>query len=51
MFISLWSKYNTNFRLCEGGELFDRIMDKGFFSEAEAHEIFIQIMQVLNLII
>lgn len=33
-------------RLCEGGELFDRIMDKGFFSEAEAHEIFLQIMQV-----
>jgi calcium-dependent protein kinase len=38
-------------RLCEGGELFDRIMDKGFFSEAEAHEIFLQIMQVLNYVI
>ncbi|CAD8100790.1 unnamed protein product [Paramecium sonneborni] len=34
--------------LCEGGELFDRIMDKGYFSEAEAHEIFLQIMQALN---
>lgn len=34
--------------LCEGGELFDRITDKGCFSEAEAHEIFLQIMQALN---
>ncbi|CAD8132757.1 unnamed protein product [Paramecium octaurelia] len=34
--------------LCEGGELFDRIMDKGCFSEYEAYEIFLQIMQALN---
>ena len=34
--------------MCEGGELFDRITDKGCFSEAEAHEIFLQIMQALN---
>ena len=25
-----------NIRLCEGGELFDRIIDKGHFSENEA---------------
>ncbi|CAK88109.1 unnamed protein product (macronuclear) [Paramecium tetraurelia] len=34
--------------LCEGGELFDRIMDKGYFNEAEAHAIFLQIIQALN---
>ena len=27
--------------LCEGGELFDRILDKGSFSENEARNIFI----------
>ena len=26
--------------LCEGGELFDRIIDKGYFSELEARIIF-----------
>lgn len=34
--------------ICEGGELFDRIMDKGCFSEAEARYIFLQIIQALN---
>lgn len=35
-------------RLCEGGELFDRIIEKGHFSEAEARFTFVQIMQALN---
>ncbi|CAD8093543.1 unnamed protein product [Paramecium primaurelia] len=34
--------------LCEGGELFDRIIDKGHFSENEAKIIFLQIMQAVN---
>ena len=34
--------------MCEGGELFDRIIEKGQFSEAEARNIFLQIMHALN---
>lgn len=34
--------------ICEGGELFDRIIEKGQFSEAEARHIFTQIMHALN---
>lgn len=34
--------------MCEGGELFDRIIEKEKFSENEARDIFIQIMQALN---
>lgn len=49
-FISLWSIsfFAMSSRICEGGELFDRIMDKGHFSEAEARAIFVSIMQALN---
>ena len=34
--------------LCEGGELFDRIIDTGIFSEKEALHIFTQIMLAIN---
>ena len=34
--------------LCEGGELFDRIIDTGVFEEDEARNIFLQIMQAIN---
>lgn len=37
-----------SFRLCEGGELFDRIIAKGHFNEKEARNIFTQIMLALN---
>jgi len=30
--------------MCEGGELFDRIIDKGQFTEKEARDVFTQIM-------
>jgi len=33
--------------LCTGGELFDRIIDKGRLSEAEARNVFLQIMRAL----
>jgi len=34
--------------ICEGGELFDRIIEKGHFTENEARNIFIQIMHAIN---
>mmetsp|Transcript_16118 Transcript_16118/g.13654 ORF Transcript_16118/g.13654 Transcript_16118/m.13654 type:complete len:156 (-) Transcript_16118:463-930(-) len=34
--------------LCSGGELFDRITNKGSFAEAEAIEAFQQIMHAIN---
>ena len=34
--------------MCSGGELFDKIIDKGRFSEEEARVIFKQMMQSLN---
>lgn len=34
--------------ICEGGELFDRIIDKGQFSETEARVIFTQMIQAIN---
>lgn len=34
--------------MCEGGELFDRIIDKGHFTEVEARAIFLAIMQAIN---
>ncbi|EGR31676.1 protein kinase domain protein [Ichthyophthirius multifiliis] len=34
--------------ICEGGELFDRIIEKGRFSEVEARSVFTQIMQAIN---
>ena len=39
---------SISFRLCDGGELFERIIEKEKFSEYEAREIFLQIMQALN---
>jgi len=33
--------------LCDGGELFDRIIDKGQFSESEARQIFTQMLQAI----
>jgi calcium-dependent protein kinase len=38
----------SRFRLCVGGELFDKIIEKGFFSEEEARIIFRQMMLALN---
>ena len=45
MCILLWSKYYlfariNKLRLCTGGELFDRIIEKGHFSENEARTTF-----------
>ncbi len=46
IFILLWSffnfknKINYSIRFCEGGELFDRIIAKGHFSEHEARLVF-----------
>ena len=34
--------------MCTGGELFDRITAKGHFTEAEAVDLFSQIMHALN---
>ena len=34
--------------LCAGGELFDRIIEKEFFTEVEAAKVFKQILQALN---
>jgi len=35
------------FEVCEGGELFDRILSKGHFSENEARHLFVQMMKSL----
>ena len=37
-----------NKRLCKGGELFDRITEKGHFTEDEARKVFKQIMHAIN---
>lgn len=34
--------------LCQGGELFDRIVEKEYFCEAEAARLFRQILMALN---
>ena len=34
--------------LCEGGELFDRIINDGYFSEAKAQHVFSQIIKAIN---
>ena len=46
--IWLQSKLRLSFRLCIGGELFDKIIQKGFFSEEEARIVFRQMMLALN---
>ena len=51
IFILLWSiPIIISFinRICEGGELFERITEKGAFSEAEAKEAFIQVMKAIQ---
>jgi calcium-dependent protein kinase len=35
-------------RLCNGGELFDRIIEKEYFTEDEAARLFKQILMALN---
>ena len=35
-------------RLCNGGELFDRIIEKEYFTEDEAARLFRQILMALN---
>jgi calcium-dependent protein kinase len=34
--------------MCEGGELFDRIIHDGYFSEVKARKVFTEIMQAIN---
>jgi calcium-dependent protein kinase len=34
--------------LCNGGELFDRIIEDGYFSEAKAQTVFKSIIQAIN---
>ena len=34
--------------LCEGGELFDRIIDSGYFDEDQARRVFKQIIMALH---
>ena len=34
--------------VCDGGELFDRIIDVGHFSEEKARQTFLQIMKAIN---
>jgi len=34
--------------LCEGGELFEQIIEKERFTEYEAQQVFVQIMQAIN---
>lgn len=34
--------------MCEGGELFDRIISKGHFSEKEAQECFLSMMRAIH---
>jgi len=50
-FILLWSNKFTcflyKFRLCTGGELFERIIEKGHFTETEAKQVFVQIMKAI----
>lgn len=36
------------FSLCEGGELFDYLDQKGVFSEHEAKEIFVQMISAIR---
>lgn len=54
MFIQLWStlilllKNFVIFRVCSGGELFERIIEKEFFSEHYAAKVFKQILEAIN---
>jgi len=36
------------FRICSGGELFDRIIEKEYFSEKYAAQVFKQILEAIN---
>jgi calcium-dependent protein kinase len=40
--------FKIYFRFCEGGELFDRIIEKKCLNEDEAKLVFLQIMQSIN---
>ena len=42
------SKIYIVMELCEGGELFDRIIETGIFAESDALHIFTQIMLAIN---
>ena len=49
MFTQLWSIYiYVIFRVCSGGELFERIIEKEFFSEKYAASVFKQILEAIN---
>ena len=50
MCILWWSKQAlANFnRVCSGGELFDRIIEKEYFSEKYAAQVFKQILEAIN---
>lgn len=36
------------FEICDGGELFDRIIDVGFFNEEQSRHIFMQMCKAIN---
>jgi calcium-dependent protein kinase len=38
----------SNFRLCYGGELFDKISEEQFFSEVDAAHIMKQVLSAIN---
>jgi calcium-dependent protein kinase len=50
MFIWLWSIYFGShfYRICTGGELFERVIEQEFFSEQYAAYVFKQILDAIN---